>query len=55
MYEHSSPTAVASHAIKSPPRSILVVDDDVAFRLRLVKALGARGVEAQAPARRPKR
>jgi two-component system response regulator RegA len=30
-----------------PPRSILVVDDDAAFRQRLVKALAARGVDAR--------
>lgn len=32
---------------KSQPRSILVVDDDAAFRTRLVKALAARGVDAR--------
>ncbi|HWE01591.1 MAG TPA: response regulator [Tepidisphaeraceae bacterium] len=47
MYEHASPAAAATHPPKSPPRSILVVDDDVAFRQRLVKALGARGVDAR--------
>lgn len=31
---------------KSAPRSMLVVDDDAAFRLRLVKALAARGFDA---------
>src|SRR6185437_12915537 len=38
---------VHAAASKSQPRSILVVDDDVAFRTRLVKALAARGVEAR--------
>ena len=32
---------------KNTPRSILVVDDDIAFRTRLVRALIARGVEAR--------
>jgi len=31
---------------KNQPRSILVVDDDMAFRTRLVRALAARGAEA---------
>jgi two-component system response regulator RegA len=37
-------------ARKNTPRSILVVDDDVAFRTRLVRALIARGVEARGAA-----
>jgi two-component system, response regulator RegA len=32
---------------KAPPRSLLVVDDDAAFRERLVKALAARGLSAR--------
>ncbi|HET6252233.1 MAG TPA: response regulator [Tepidisphaeraceae bacterium] len=44
--EHASATTMMKH----PPRSILVVDDDAAFRQRLVKALGARGVEARSAA-----
>ncbi|HWE96749.1 MAG TPA: response regulator [Tepidisphaeraceae bacterium] len=32
---------------KAPPRSLLVVDDDAAFRTRLVKALAARGLSAR--------
>jgi two-component system response regulator RegA len=34
-------------AAKSQPRSILVVDDDIAFRTRLVRALASRGVDAR--------
>ena len=32
---------------KLPPRSLLVVDDDAAFRDRLVRALAARGLSAR--------
>jgi two-component system response regulator RegA len=32
---------------KAPPRSLLVVDDDAAFRTRLVKALADRGLSAR--------
>lgn len=32
---------------KAPPWSLLVVDDDAAFRTRLVKALAARGLSAR--------
>ncbi|HZL36236.1 MAG TPA: response regulator [Tepidisphaeraceae bacterium] len=38
------PTQQRSIAV---PRSLLVVDDDAVFRDRLVKALGARGLEAR--------
>jgi two-component system response regulator RegA len=41
-HAHAHPTATRSQL-----RSIMVVDDDVAFRTRLVKALAARGVEAR--------
>jgi two-component system response regulator RegA len=47
MHEHRAPTGTTAHATKSPPRSILVVDDDISFRQRLVKALAARGVDAR--------
>lgn len=44
---HEDKAKSAGQAEKSKPRSILVVDDDAAFRTRLVKALAARGVEAR--------
>ena len=43
MREENHHAPAATHR----PRSILVVDDDSAFRERLVKALSARGVEAR--------
>jgi two-component system response regulator RegA len=43
-------TQTSTAPAKNRPRSILVVDDDSAFRDRLVKAIAARGVEARGAA-----
>jgi two-component system response regulator RegA len=48
---HIAHAAHAAHAAaRSVPRRFLVVDDDAAFRTRLVKALAARGIEARGAA-----